>query len=62
MYEYNLPPSYYARAPTLRSKHLKRFSVETLFYIFYQLPRDVLQAYAARELGLRGWLYCKEEK
>ncbi|CAN0374638.1 unnamed protein product [Pylaiella littoralis] len=37
--------------------HLKNFQVETLFYIFYSMPQDVLQAYAAQELHTREWRF-----
>jgi hypothetical protein len=36
------------------------FSEETLFYIFYAMPQDVLQDAAAQELYNRHWRYHKE--
>jgi CCR4-NOT transcription complex subunit 2 len=48
--------------PALKTGHLKRFDDETLFYIFYALPRDVLQAYSAQELYSREWKYHVELK
>jgi CCR4-NOT transcription complex subunit 2 len=45
------------QAPALKTGHLSKFQVETLFYIFYALPKDVLQAYAAQELYSREWRY-----
>ena len=36
--------------------------LETLFYIFYNMPRDTLQAYAATELYNRDWRYHKDLK
>ncbi|KAJ1869568.1 transcriptional regulator, partial [Coemansia sp. S17] len=36
------------------------FSEETLFYIFYTLPREELQLVAAEELYRRQWRYHKE--
>jgi len=43
--------------PALKTGHLSKFQLETLFYIFYALPKDVLQAYAAQELYSRDWRY-----
>lgn len=39
---------------------IKLFSDETLFFIFYMKPRDILQEYAARELVSRNWRYHKD--
>lgn len=35
---------------------------ETLFYIFYSMPHDEAQLYAAEELAARGWAFHKELK
>ncbi|VEU37813.1 unnamed protein product [Pseudo-nitzschia multistriata] len=43
--------------PALKTGHLQQFQPETLFYIFYAMPKDVLQAYAAQELYTREWRY-----
>lgn len=43
--------------PALKTGHLSKFQLETLFYIFYALPKDVLQAYSAQELYSREWRY-----
>jgi CCR4-NOT transcription complex subunit 2 len=48
--------------PALKTGHLSKFQLETLFYIFYALPKDVLQAYAAQELYAREWKYHTESK
>jgi len=48
---------YYMQPPALKTGHLSKFQLETLFYIFYALPKDVLQAYAAQELYAREWRY-----
>lgn len=42
--QFNLPSCYYLQPPPLKPMHLKNFQVETLFYIFYSMPQDVLQA------------------
>jgi CCR4-NOT transcription complex subunit 2 len=60
--QYQLPMCYYMQPPALKTGHLKRFDDETLFYIFYALPRDVLQAYSAQELYSREWKYHVELK
>jgi len=60
--EFYLPPCYYMNPPQLKTAHLAKFSLETLFYIFFNMPRDTLQAYAAAELYNRGWKYHRELK
>jgi len=61
--EFFIPMCYYMQTP-LPSPVLKMslFSEETLFYIFYSMPRDLLQAAAASELYKRDWRYHKEHK
>mmetsp|Transcript_31040 Transcript_31040/g.96037 ORF Transcript_31040/g.96037 Transcript_31040/m.96037 type:complete len:106 (+) Transcript_31040:1356-1673(+) len=48
--QFNLPMCYYMQPPPLKTSHLSKFQLETLFYIFYAMPKDVLQAYSAQEL------------
>lgn len=60
--QYQLPMCYYMQPPALKTGHLSKFHLETLFYIFYALPKDVLQAYAAQELYARDWRYHVELK
>jgi hypothetical protein len=50
MPELSLPVSYLHSKPILKSSHLKKFSLETLFYIFYNMPGELLQSLAAEEL------------
>jgi len=59
---YQLPMCYYMQPPALKTGHLSKFQLETLFYIFYALPKDVLQAYAAQELYTREWRYHADNK
>ena len=59
---FSLPACYKMPQPALKTGHLARFEPATLFYIFYGMPRDVLQAYAAQELYARGWRYHAELK
>ena len=60
--EFNLPQCYYMQPPALKTGHFSKFQLETLFYIFYNMPRDTLQAYAATELYNRDWRYHKDLK
>lgn len=60
--ELHLAASYYTSPPQLKTSHLQRFTLETLFYIFFNMPRDMLQAYAAAELYNRGWKYHRDLK
>ena len=41
---------------------IPKFSDETLFYIFYSMPRDILQEASAQELYKRNWRFHKEFK
>jgi CCR4-NOT transcription complex subunit 2 len=58
--EFTLPQCYYMQPPALKTGHFSKFQLETLFYIFYNMPRDTLQAYAATELYNRDWRYHKD--
>jgi CCR4-NOT transcription complex subunit 2 len=48
--------------PSVKIEHMAKFQLETLFYKFYALPGDVLQALAAQELYRREWRYHGELK
>jgi CCR4-NOT transcription complex subunit 2 len=39
---------------------LTKFQIETIFYLFYSMPKDLLQACAAQELYRREWRYHGE--
>lgn len=60
--EFRLPKCYYMHAPALRTNHFTKFQLETLFYIFYIMPHDVLELLAAVELYKRNWRYHKTLK
>lgn len=60
--EFVLPYCYYMQSPSLKTSHMSKFQLETLFYIFYNMPKDTLQVLAAKELSARGWSYHKELK
>jgi len=50
-----IPDCYYMQTPHLQAAHFAEFQVETLFYIFYSMPRDLLQIFAALQLHNRDW-------
>ena len=56
-------PQYYStNPPKLSTAHVAKFAQETLFYIFYSMPGDEAQVFAADELCHRGWWFHKEHK
>lgn len=58
--EYKTPVEFkVGDVPPIQEK-LTLFTDETLFYLFYTRPRDVLQELSARELMNRNWRYHKE--
>jgi len=60
--EFRIPSCYYLQPPALRFEMFKQFTQNTLFYIFYTMPNDVLQLAAAQELFDRKWRYHKDMK
>lgn len=60
--EFRIPQCYFMNPPHLRFQMFQRFHLETLFYIFYSMPCDVLQLAAAQELYNRDWRFHKEKK
>ncbi|KAG2673618.1 hypothetical protein I3843_13G087800 [Carya illinoinensis] len=49
--EFTVPQCYYAKQPpALHQSYFSKFTVDTLFYIFYSMPKDEAQLYAANEL------------
>jgi len=60
--EPKIPDCYLTPPPRLLPAYLTRFQPDTLFYIFYGMPGDEAQLYAADELTSRGWYYHKELK
>ncbi|XP_021912556.1 probable NOT transcription complex subunit VIP2 isoform X2 [Carica papaya] len=61
--EFSVPQCYYAKQPpALHQGYFAKFTVDTLFYIFYSMPKDEAQLYAANELYNRGWFYHKEHR
>lgn len=53
--EFHLPSCYNVQPPPPAQSKVANFSDETLFFIFYSTPRDVLQEVAAMELHHRNW-------
>jgi CCR4-NOT transcription complex subunit 2 len=46
--------------PPLNQSTFSRLRQETLFYIFYSMPKEEAQLYAANELHGRGWFFHRE--
>jgi len=57
--DYHLPSCYNVQPPPSAQSKINNFSDETLFFIFYAAPRDVMQEMAAQELYNRNWRYEK---
>ncbi|KAJ7298851.1 hypothetical protein O6H91_05G074100 [Diphasiastrum complanatum] len=58
--EFILPQCYMLKIPPeLQTGNFAKFQQDTLFYIFYSMPNDEAQLYAAYELCKRGWFYHK---
>ncbi|KAK2987722.1 hypothetical protein RJ640_015387 [Escallonia rubra] len=61
--EFTVPQCYYAKQPpALDQGYFSKFQLDTLFYIFYSMPKDEAQLYAANELYNRGWFYHREHR
>jgi len=59
---FSLPSCYYIKPPALNYGQIKKFQLETLFFIFYGMPRDVMQGLVAEELYRRNWRFHKDSK
>ncbi|OAX85129.1 hypothetical protein ACJ72_00501 [Emergomyces africanus] len=60
--DYNLPACYNVANVQPLQTRIPSFSDETLFYIFYSMPRDIMQELVAEELMGRKWRYHKVER
>ncbi|XP_056848298.1 probable NOT transcription complex subunit VIP2, partial [Raphanus sativus] len=61
--EFTLPQCYNAEQhPPPHQWMFRKLTLDTLFYIFYSMPKDEAQLYAADELYNRNWFYHKEHK
>lgn len=58
--QFNTPHCYMMHPPTLKSENIAKFQNESLFYMFYMMPRDLMQVIAAQELYRRDWKYHSE--
>lgn len=56
----SIPSCYTVPSAVPQQKKVQSFSDETLFYIFYSMPRDAMQEAAAVELMNRNWRFHKE--
>ena len=59
---YTTPSCYINHTPSFKVEHLTKIQMETLFYMFYSMPKDIMQAYAAQELYRREWRFHSELK
>ena len=57
---YTTPTCYITQQPVLKLEQFTKLQLETLFYMFYVLPKDILQALSAQELYRREWKYHVE--
>lgn len=60
--DFQIPQAYLVSPPPKIADKIDLFSDDTLFYIFYTMPKDIMQLSAARTLAKRDWLYHKELK
>ncbi|GAB4843702.1 Probable NOT transcription complex subunit vip2 [Ancistrocladus abbreviatus] len=61
--EFVLPQCYCAKEPPpLHQGYFSKLRLEALFYIFYSMPKDETQLYAANELYNRGWFYHRDHR
>lgn len=60
--EYSIPDCYTVKKIAPLSSRINGFMDETLFFIFYTMPRDYTQMLVAQELVARKWRYHMREK
>lgn len=60
--DFTLPACYNVANVQPLQNRIPSFSDETLFYIFYSMPRDIMQELVAEELMGRKWRYHKIER
>ena len=59
---FQTPQCYMLQPTSLKAEHLTKFQIETLFYMFYNMPKDLMQAFSAQELYRREWRFHAELK
>lgn len=55
--EFSLPSCYFTKIATLKLSHFQKFSLSTLFYLFYSMPGKHQQTLAAEDLYRREWQF-----
>lgn len=60
--EYHTPDCYTVKKVAPLQSRINSFSDETLFYMFYSMPRDYMQVLVAQELMERKWRYHMHEQ
>lgn len=60
--DFSLPPCYGVANVQALQTRITSFTDETLFFIFYTMPRDIMQELVAQELHARKWRYHKLEQ
>lgn len=60
--EYHTPDCYTVKKVAPLQTRINSFSDETLFYMFYSMPRDYMQVLVAQELMERKWRYHMHEQ
>jgi CCR4-NOT transcription complex subunit 2 len=60
--EFHTPECYTVKKVAPLSSRINCFSDETLFYMFYSMPRDYIQILVAQELMERKWRYHVHEQ
>jgi CCR4-NOT transcription complex subunit 2 len=62
--EFKIPQCYIMQLSLMphMTSHLSKYTEETLFYIFYSMPKDLMQMYAAKQLISKNWKYHKDLK
>ncbi|KAH9624393.1 hypothetical protein KSS87_017948 [Heliosperma pusillum] len=59
--DFNIPECYFGKQPpVLNQGYFAKFPLQTLFFIFYSMPKDEAQLYAANELYNRSWFFHKD--
>lgn len=59
---YTTPACYITQQPALKLEQFTKLQLETLFYMFYVLPKDIVQALAGQELSRREWKFHTDLK
>ena len=59
---FTTPTCYITQQPALKLEQFPKLQLETLFYMFYVLPKDIVQALAGQELCRREWKFHTDLK